>query len=119
MIQFKRFLVSEQCLKKTSGPACNGMGSAARYAFRIGVAHNPPRTPEDNNQWVVDYAGETSEPFDGHGESPACEAQQRTLEFCDLDTRGWLPHKYWSPVEHHPERHKHSNTSAKSLYLRT
>jgi hypothetical protein len=42
-----------------------GLMGEKKYAFRIGVAHNPPRTPEDNNQWVVDYAGETSEPFDG------------------------------------------------------
>jgi hypothetical protein len=42
-----------------------GLKAEKKYAFRIGIAHNPPRTPEDNNQWVVDYGGETSEPFDG------------------------------------------------------
>lgn len=42
-----------------------GLIGEKKYAFRIGIAHNPPRTPEDNNQWVVDFAGETSEPFDG------------------------------------------------------
>jgi hypothetical protein len=57
--------------------ACEGKGTDAviqiaagligekKYAFRIGVQSNPTKTPEDQNQWVVDFGSETSEPFDG------------------------------------------------------
>jgi hypothetical protein len=57
--------------------SCRGDGTDARirisrgllgemkYAFRIGVAANPDKTPQDQNQWVVNFGGETSEPFDG------------------------------------------------------
>jgi hypothetical protein len=42
-----------------------GLLGEKKYAFRIGVASNPNETPKDQNQWVVDFGGETSEPFDG------------------------------------------------------
>jgi hypothetical protein len=42
-----------------------GLLGEKKYAFRIGVASNPDLTPQDYNQWVVDFGGETSEPFDG------------------------------------------------------
>ena len=32
--------------------------------FRIGVASNPPVTPT-RNKWTIEYAGESSDPFDG------------------------------------------------------
>jgi hypothetical protein len=43
-----------------------GLRKDKTYAFRIGVKANPHFTQDGANQWVVDYAGETSEPFDGY-----------------------------------------------------
>jgi hypothetical protein len=42
-----------------------GLIKRAKYAFRIGIKANPQRDP-DWNKWSIDYATETSYPFDGY-----------------------------------------------------